>query len=156
MSKVHDNSTPKMILGMCWGTCVWSLAIPHQACKILGNIPVEKDKLHTVARCLDIWSWKRHKISVGILLGPQGLLILRDILLYYFFFICSSYYESLFFVDKKTSKRFVWKLNFLLNSLSNWCEQVIESICDCDWVIDVFFIISDYGWHVIVFMLHWH
>ena len=46
--------------------------------KIVGNIPVEKDKLHIVARCLDIWSWTRYKILVGILLGPQDLLMLRD------------------------------------------------------------------------------
>ena len=42
-----------------------------------GNIPVEKDKLHIVGRCLDIWSWTRCKILVGILLGSQDLLILR-------------------------------------------------------------------------------
>ena len=46
--------------------------------KIVGNIPVEKDKLHIVARCLDVWSWTRCKILVGILLGPQDLLMLRD------------------------------------------------------------------------------
>ena len=31
MSKVADNSTPKMILGACWGVRVQSLTIPHQA-----------------------------------------------------------------------------------------------------------------------------
>ena len=31
MSKVADNSIPKMILGACWGVCVQSLTIPHQA-----------------------------------------------------------------------------------------------------------------------------
>ena len=46
--------------------------------KIVGNIPVEKDKLHIVVRCLDIRSWTRCKILVGILLGPQDLLISRD------------------------------------------------------------------------------
>ena len=46
--------------------------------KIVGNIPVEKDKLHNVAKCLDIWSWTRCKILVGILLGPQDLLMLSD------------------------------------------------------------------------------
>ena len=40
-----------------------------------------------------------------------------------------------------------------MNNLSNWCEEVIESICDCDWIIDVFFFISDYGWCAIIFML---
>ena len=46
--------------------------------KIVGNVPVEKCKLHTVTRCLDIWSWARLKVLVGMLLGPQDLLILRD------------------------------------------------------------------------------
>ena len=46
--------------------------------KIVGNVPVEKYKLHTVTRCLDIWSWARLKVLVGMLLGPQDLLILRD------------------------------------------------------------------------------
>ena len=32
MSKLHNNSAPKMILGECWGARVWSLAIPWQAC----------------------------------------------------------------------------------------------------------------------------
>ena len=41
--------------------------------KIVENIPVEKDKLHIVARCLDIWSWTRCKILVGILLGSHYL-----------------------------------------------------------------------------------
>ena len=42
--------------------------------KTVRNIPTEKGKLHIVARCLDIWSWTRCKILVGI----QDLLILRD------------------------------------------------------------------------------
>ena len=31
MSKVRDNSAPKMMLGASWGACEWSLAIPGQA-----------------------------------------------------------------------------------------------------------------------------
>ena len=31
MSKVHDISAPKMILGVCWGARAWLLAIPCQA-----------------------------------------------------------------------------------------------------------------------------
>ena len=75
--------------------------------KIVGNrnIPVEKDKLHIVARCLDILSWIRCKILVGILLGPQDLLMLRDITLQIFsLFVAVIMKESLFFVDKKLLK----------------------------------------------------
>ena len=32
MSKVRDNSAPKMILGVCWDARARSLAIPRQAC----------------------------------------------------------------------------------------------------------------------------
>ena len=35
MSKVHNKSAPKMILGMCWGAHVRSLAIPHHACSFI-------------------------------------------------------------------------------------------------------------------------
>ena len=49
------------------------MAITLAVFKIVGNIPVEKDKLHIVARCLDIWSWTRCKILVGILLGSHYL-----------------------------------------------------------------------------------
>ena len=31
MPKVYDNSTPKLILGMCWGTHAQSLTMPRQA-----------------------------------------------------------------------------------------------------------------------------
>ena len=75
--------------------------------KIVGNrnIPVEKDKLHIVARCLDILSWIRCKILVGILLGPQDLLMLRDITLQIFsLFVAVIMKESLFFVHKKLLK----------------------------------------------------
>ena len=75
--------------------------------KIVGNrnTPVEKDKLHIVARCLDILSWIRCKILVGILLGPQDLLMLRDITLQIFsLFVAVIMKESLFFVDKKLLK----------------------------------------------------
>ena len=46
--------------------------------RIVGKTPVENDKLQIVARWFDIWSWRRCKTLVGILLGPQDLLILRD------------------------------------------------------------------------------
>ena len=75
--------------------------------KIVGNrnTPVEKDKLHIVARCLDILSWISCKILVGILLGPQDLLMLRDITLQIFsLFVAVIMKESLFFVDKKLLK----------------------------------------------------
>ena len=69
---------------------------------MVGNIPVEKDKLHRVAKYLDIWSWTRCKILVGILLGPQYILILRDdiILQISSFFVAVIMTESLSFVDK--------------------------------------------------------
>ena len=115
--------------------------------KLAWNIAVEKDKLHIVARCLDIWFWTECKILVRILLGPQELLILRD----YIILQTSSLFlevfmkELLLFVEKKTSEGFVWKLYFWLNSHNNWSKKVIENLDDCDWVIDVFFIISDYN-----------
>ena len=43
MSKVHNNSVPKMILGVCWDTHVRSLAIPRQAWK---RIPSLAQTLH--------------------------------------------------------------------------------------------------------------
>ena len=46
--------------------------------KIAGKTPVENDKLQIVARWFDIWSWRKCKTLVGILLGPQDLLLLRD------------------------------------------------------------------------------
>ena len=76
--------------------------------KIVGNrnIPVEKDKLHIVARCLDILSWISCKILVGILLGPQDLLMLRDDITLQIssLFVAVIMKESLFFVDKKLLK----------------------------------------------------
>ena len=73
--------------------------------KIVGNIPTEKYKSHIVARCLDIRSWTRCKILVGILLGPQDLLTLRDITLQIsFLFAAVIVKESLFFVEKKLLK----------------------------------------------------
>ena len=50
------------------------MAITLAVFKIVGNIPVEKDKLHIVARCLDFDLWQ----DVKKLLDPQDLLILRD------------------------------------------------------------------------------
>ena len=50
------------------------MVISFAVFKIVGNKPVDEVKLHIVARCLDIWSWTRCKILVGI----QDLLILRD------------------------------------------------------------------------------
>ena len=44
----------------------------------MGNIPVETDTLHITVRCLDVWSWARRNILVGMLLGPQDLSILRN------------------------------------------------------------------------------
>ena len=38
MSKVRDNSAPKMILGMCWGVLEQLLAIPHQAWLRQGDL----------------------------------------------------------------------------------------------------------------------
>ena len=74
--------------------------------KIVGNIPVEKEKLRIIARCLDIWSWTAGKILVGILLGPQDVLILRDNIISQSssLFVLFIMKESLFFVDKKLLK----------------------------------------------------
>ena len=71
--------------------------------KIVGNIPVEKGKLHIIARYLDIRPWTRRKILVGILLGPQGLLILREdiILKISSLFVAVIMKVSLILVDKK-------------------------------------------------------
>ena len=47
-----------------------------------GKTPVENDKLQTVARWFDIWSCRRCKTLVTILLGRQDLFVLRgDIIL---------------------------------------------------------------------------
>ena len=75
------------------------MGITLAAFKLIGNIPVEKDKLLIVARCLDIWSWTRRKILVGILLGPQDLLMLRDDITFqiYSWFVAVIMKESLFF-----------------------------------------------------------
>ena len=101
--------------------------------KIVGNIPVEKDKLHIVARCLDIWSWTRCKILVGILLGPQDLLMLRDDITLQIssLFVAVIMKESLLFVDKKLLKDLFENLTFdwtvsaidvnLQLRLGHWC-----------------------------------
>ena len=56
--------------------------------------------------CLDIWSWIRCKILVGMLLGPNDLLILRDDIILWIssLFVSVIMKESLFFVDKKLLK----------------------------------------------------
>ena len=43
-----------------------------------GKTHVENDKLQIVARWFDIWSRRRCKTFVAILLGPQDLYVLRD------------------------------------------------------------------------------
>ena len=90
--------------------------------KIVGNFPVEKDKLHIVARCLDIWSWTRCKILVGILLDLQDLLILRDdiILQVYSLFVAVIMKESFFFVEKKLLK------NLFENLVFDWTVSTID------------------------------
>ena len=144
--------------GNYFGCLQTSRNIPVEKDKlhIVENIPVEKDKLHIVARCLDIWPWTRCKILVGILLGPQDLLMLRDNITFQisFWFVAVIMKEPLFFCWQKVFEGFVWKLNFWLTSLSNWCEKVIESTCNWDWVVGAVFVISDYGWCAIVFMFH--
>ena len=50
MSKVRDKSAPKLILGVCWGACAQSLAIPRQACNGGSKVgsafhPSEVDKM---------------------------------------------------------------------------------------------------------------
>ena len=69
--------------------------------KIVGNMLVEKYKLHIVARCVDISSWTRCKFLVGILLGPQDLIMLRDITLQISSFVAVIMKEPLIFVYKK-------------------------------------------------------
>ena len=139
------------------------IKIPHAICPSPSAFWMISSKFKMawfagiVARCLDIWSWIRCKVLVGIPLGPQDLSMLRDDITLQIssLFVAFIMKESLFFVHKKPL-RICLKLNFWLNSLSYWSEKVIESICDGDWVIDVFFVISGYGWCVIVFMFHWH
>ena len=46
--------------------------------RIAGKTPVENDKIQIVASWFDIWSWRKCKTLVEILLGPQDLLLLRD------------------------------------------------------------------------------
>ena len=74
--------------------------------KLVGNSPVEKDKLHIVPRCLDIWSWIRCKILVGILLRPQELDRWRNDVIFKIFSLLAAFVmkEWLFFVNKKLLK----------------------------------------------------
>ena len=90
--------------------------------KIVGNISVEKYKLHIVVRCLDIWSWTRCKILVGILLGPQDLLMLRDDITLQIssLFVVVIMKESLFFVDKKLPK------DLFENLIFDWTVSAID------------------------------
>ena len=90
--------------------------------KIVGNISVEKYKLHIVARCLDIWFWTRCKILVGILLGPQDLLMLRDDITLQIssLFVVVIMKESLFFVDKKLLK------DLFENLIFDWTVSAID------------------------------
>ena len=107
--------------------------------KIAGNIPVEKDKLHIVSRYLDFDLWQ----DIKILLGP--ILILRDDIFCKFFslFVAVIMKESLFFDDKKLQK------DFFENVIFDWTVPAIYVS------VKVFFIISENGWCVIVFMFHW-
>ena len=57
--------------------CLW-MGITLVVFRKAGKTPVENDKLQTVARWFDIWSWRRCKTLVGILLDPQDLLLLTD------------------------------------------------------------------------------
>ena len=69
--------------------------------RIAGKTPVENDKLQIVARWLDIWSCRRCKTLVGMLLGPQDLLVLRDdIILYISSLFVEVIKESLISDDK--------------------------------------------------------
>ena len=120
--------------------------------KTAGNIPMEKDKLHITARCLDIWLWTRNKTLVEILLGKRDLLIMEgDIILPVLsLLVAVTMKDPLFFVNKKLLNDLLENLIFWLSSLSNWCWKVIERIWDCNWVTDVFFIIPDYGSYAII------
>ena len=89
--------------------------------KIVGNIPVEEDPLVIVARYLNIWSLTRYKILVGILLGPQDLLILRDDIILKI--------SSLFVAVVKKSHCFLLmkNLNGLFeNFIFNWTVSAID------------------------------
>ena len=125
--------------------------------KLVWNIPVEKDKLHIVARYLDIWFWAGCKILVRILLGPQELLILRD----YIILQISSLFlevimkELLLFVEKKTSEGIVWKLDFWLNSHNNWCKKSYWK----SWRLRLghWCIFHNFWLHCVInFTFHWH
>ena len=75
------------------------------------------------ARCLDIWSWTKCKILVGILLGPQDLLILRDditALQISALFLAIIMKESLLFVDKKLLK------DLFKNFIFDWTASAID------------------------------
>ena len=124
--------------------------------KIVGNrnIPVEKDKLHIVARCLDILSWIRCKILVGILLGPQDLLMLRDITLQIFsLFVAVIMKESLFFVDKKLLKDLFENLIFDCSVSATDVKRLLKvfAIAIGSLMYCSSFLIMD---SVIVFMFH--
>ena len=98
-------------------SCLW-IRITLAFFKIVGNIPGEKDKLDIVAKCLHIWYWTRWKISVGILLGPQNLLILKDeIILEISSLFVAAMTKVVVFCWEKTSKGFVRKFDLWL---SNW------------------------------------
>ena len=46
--------------------------------KIVENIPVEKDKLHIVARCFDIWSWTRFTLYLWQLMKESFFLLIKN------------------------------------------------------------------------------
>ena len=86
--------------------------------KIVGYIPVEEDPLVIVARYLNIWSLIfKYKNLVGILLGPQDLLILRDDIILKI--------SSLFAAVVKKSHCFL-----LMKNLNGLCENFIF-----DWTV---------------------
>ena len=60
------------------------MGITLAAFRIAGKIPLENYK-----RWFDICSWIRHKTLVGILLGLQDLLVMKDVLSIF------SYYERI-------------------------------------------------------------
>ena len=80
--------------------------------RIAGKTLAENDKLQIVARWFDILFLRRCKTLVGTLLGPQDLLLLRDVII---LLISSLFVE----VIKKES--FISDDKNLLNDLfENW------------------------------------
>ena len=74
MSKVRNNSVPKIILGMCWDAHVRSLAIPRQAWKRIPSLAQNLQIFNTTSLQIKVIiniNFKQHIRLKSLVKGTQ-------------------------------------------------------------------------------------